>query len=45
MLALTNSKEMTIGYEMAEAASKAGVGGDVKITRPTDHGAHVVDPE
>jgi len=41
ILALTKSREMTIGYEMAEAASKAGVGGDVKITKPTDKGAHV----
>ena len=26
---------MTIGYEMAEAASKAGVDGDVIVTKPT----------
>lgn len=45
VLALTSGKEMTIGYEMAEAASKAGVVGDVKITRPTSQGAHIADPE
>ena len=45
VLALTKGKEMTIGYEMAEAASKAGVDGSVKITRPTEQGAHVVDNE
>ena len=41
VLALTIEKEMTIGYEMADAAAKSGVGGDVKVTRPTPHGAHV----
>ena len=45
VLALSRGKEMTIGYEMAEAASKAGVGGSVKITRPTEQGAHVVENE
>ena len=43
ILALTRSHEMTIGYEMAEAASKSGVGGEVKITKPTNLGAHVVE--
>ena len=32
VLALTSGKEMTIGYEMAEAASQSGVDGAVKIT-------------
>ena len=45
VLALASGKEMSIGYEMAEAASKSGVGGTVKITRPTDLGAHVVASE
>ena len=43
VLALTRGKEMTIGYEMAEAASKSGVGGTFKVTRPTNKGAHVAD--
>ena len=42
VLALTKGKEMTIGYEMADAANSSGVGGRVKITRPTTQGAHVV---
>ena len=41
VLALTLEKEMTIGYEMANAAAKSGVGGEVKVTRPTQHGVHV----
>ena len=45
VLALTRGREMTIGYEMAEAASKSGVGGSFKITRPTNQGAHVVASE
>ena len=42
ILALTRGKETTVGYEMAEAASKSGVGGTLKITRPTNQGAQVV---
>lgn len=42
VLALSRGREMTIGYEMAEAASKSGVGGDFKVTRPTEQGAWVV---
>ena len=42
VLALTMGREMTIGYEMAEAASKSGVGGEFKVTRPTEQRAGVV---
>ena len=42
VLALTHGREMSIGYEMAEAASKSGVAGDVRVPRPTEKGAHVV---
>jgi homoserine kinase len=42
ILALTQGREMTVGYEMAEAASKSGVDGDVVVTRPTRMGARVV---
>ena len=43
VLALTQGREMTIAYEMAEAAKQAGVAGTVQVTQPTDRGAHVVD--
>lgn len=41
VLALTRDKEFTIGYEMADAASKSGVGGEIKVTRPSAQGAHL----
>ncbi len=43
VLALAHGRELTIGCEMAEAASKSGVDGDVKVTRPSTRGAHTVD--
>ena len=43
ILALTRGKEMTVAYEMAEAARQANVEGDVKVTSPTALGAHLVD--
>ena len=43
VLALTQGREMTVGYEMAEAARQANVGGEVKITKPTLQGAHLVE--
>ena len=42
VLALATEKEFTIGYEMADAAVKSGLDGEVRITRPTTIGAHVV---
>ena len=42
ILALTPDHEMTVGYEMADMADKAGVPGDVKITKVSHQGAHVV---
>ena len=42
VLALATEKEFTIGYEMADAAVKSGLDGEVRITRPTDQGVHVV---
>jgi homoserine kinase len=41
VLALTQGREMTVAYEMAEAARQAGVAGQVKVTQPTSKGAHV----
>ena len=43
VLALTRGREMTVAYEMAEAARQAGVAGRVQVTRPTGRGAHIVD--
>ena len=42
VLALTHGREMTVAYEMAEAAKQAGVPGRLEITQPTILGAHVV---
>ena len=43
VLALARDREFTIGYEMADAAAKSGIDGQVKITRLTKRGAHVLD--
>jgi homoserine kinase len=45
VLALARNREMTIGYEMADAAVKSGVSGTLKVTRPTVQGAHVVESD
>ena len=42
VMALTRGSAMTVAYEMADTANKAGVPGDIKITRPSAKGAHVV---
>ena len=42
VLALTRGKEVTVGYEMADAADKSGVGGRVKVTRPSNQGVSVL---
>ena len=41
VLAFANSRRMTIGYEMAEAASKSGVAGEFRVTRPSTEGARL----
>jgi homoserine kinase len=43
VLALAKGRELTIGYEMADAASNSGLNGTVRITTPTDQGAVVVE--
>ena len=43
VLALATEKEFTIGYEMADAAAKSGIDGEVRITRPTALGVRVVE--
>jgi homoserine kinase len=45
ILALSTSRAMTIGYEMANAADKVGFPGSLKITRPSSLGAHIVSAE
>ena len=42
VLALTKGREMTVAYEMAEAARQATVEGTVKVTQPTELGAHLI---
>ena len=42
VLALARGREMTVAYEMFEAARLTGVPGRMEITRPTARGAHVV---
>ncbi len=41
VLALTRGREMTVAYEMFEAARLTGVPGRLEITRPTTRGAHL----
>lgn len=43
VLALAQGREVTVAYEMAEAAKQAGVIGRVHITRPTAQGAHLLN--
>ena len=42
VLALTRGRELTVGYEMADAADKARAPGMFKVTRPSRVGAQVV---
>lgn len=44
VLALTAGRELTIGYEMADAADKSGITGDVRISKPTSLGFQTLDP-
>ena len=41
VLALAVEKEFTIGYEMADAAAKSGLDGEIRITKPAALGAHL----
>ena len=43
VLALAQGRELTIGYEMADAADKSRVDGTVRVTKPSPLGAHVVE--
>jgi len=42
VLAFAKDREFTIGYEMADAASKSGIPGSLKITTPSSLGAHLL---
>lgn len=41
ILAFTKGREYTIGYEMADAAMKSGLDGDIIFTSPTSKGAYL----
>jgi len=45
VLALTQGREMTVAYEMAEAARQASVEGNVSVTQPTVRGAYLIGQE
>ena len=45
VLALTQGRELTVAYEMAEAARQASVEGNVSVTQPTVRGAHLIGQE
>ncbi|MBI4201128.1 MAG: homoserine kinase, partial [Chloroflexi bacterium] len=45
ILALTRGEEATVANAMADAASKAGLRAEAKITRPSPQGAQVVSVE
>ena len=45
VLALTQGREMTVAYEMAEAAKQASVEGVVRVTRPSLQGAHAIQDQ
>ena len=42
VVAFTRGREVTVGYEMAEAARKWGVDGAVRVLRPVSRGCYVV---
>ena len=42
VLALTRGREMTVAYEMAEAARQCAAPGAVRVTQPTALGAHLL---
>jgi homoserine kinase len=43
VLALARDREFTIGYEMADAATKSGIEGEIIVTKPSHKGAHIVE--
>ena len=45
ILALTKGRELTVAYEMADTANKAGLLGEVKVTKLSRQGAHISEAE
>ena len=45
VLALANNRFMTIGYEMADAADKIGITGNVIVVSPSQEGAYLIRDE
>ena len=43
IMALTKGREMTVAYEMGEAARQTGVVGELRITKPAYEGTLVID--
>ena len=43
IMALTKGREMTVAYEMGEAARQTGVVGELRITKPASEGTLVID--
>ena len=43
VLALSAGRELTIGYEMADAADKSGITGNVRISKPTSLAFQTLD--
>ena len=41
IMAFTRGREYTIGYEMADAAMKSGLDGEIVFTSPTSKGAYI----
>ena len=41
ILAICTDREYTIGYEMADAAMKSGISGEILVTKPSFIGAHL----
>ena len=42
VMAITSERQMTIGYEMSDAASKFGVDGEIRILEPAPYGCQVI---
>ena len=42
IMALTKGREMTVAYEMGEAARQTGVVGELRITNPAYEGTSVI---
>ena len=41
ILAITDSKELTVAYEIADTADKLGISGEIKVAKVSSQGAHI----